>query len=89
MPKVEPDEQGRLVLSEEFLQRRHIPPSTEYWLDEREGDLILHQCIEVRGFHFPSCPDCDLRKDAISEDVMRDAGDGILPVPIVFGRRIS
>jgi hypothetical protein len=63
MPKVEPDEQGRLILSEEFLQRRHFPSSAEYWLDEREGDLILHQRIEVRGFRFPSCLDCDLRKD--------------------------
>jgi tungsten cofactor oxidoreducase radical SAM maturase len=61
MPKVEPDEQGRLVLSEEFLQRRHIPPSTEYWLDEREGDLILHPRLpDVRKIYIQPTTGCNL-----------------------------
>ena len=42
MPIVRNDEHGGLLLPEEFLQRRHIASQTEYWLDEREGDLILH-----------------------------------------------
>ena len=30
MPKVKTDDQGRLVLPEEFLKRRHITPKTKY-----------------------------------------------------------
>jgi len=37
MSKVKTDEQGRLTLPGSFLERRHISPDTEYWLDEREG----------------------------------------------------
>jgi len=63
MPKVKADDQGKLILPDAFLDRRHISPDTEYWLDEREGDLILHPCLsDVRKFHFPSSPDCDLRE---------------------------
>ena len=61
MPKVEPDEQGRLVLSKEFLQRRHIPSLTEYWLDEREGDLILHPRLpDVRKIYIQPTTTCNL-----------------------------
>jgi hypothetical protein len=42
MSKVKSDEQGRLILPDAFLKRRHISSFTEYWLDEREGELILH-----------------------------------------------
>jgi len=42
MPKVKTDDQGRLVLPEAFSKQRLISSGTEYWLDEREGDLILH-----------------------------------------------
>ena len=31
-----------MILPDAFLQRRHMPADAEYWLDEREGDLILH-----------------------------------------------
>ena len=37
MPRVTTDDQGRLVLPESFLQRRHMPKQAEYWLDDREG----------------------------------------------------
>ena len=42
MSKVKTDEQGRLILPDAFHERRHISSVTEYWFDEREGDLILH-----------------------------------------------
>jgi len=46
MPKVKTDDHGRLVLPDELLKRRHLPSNTEYWLDGREGDLIiLHPCL--------------------------------------------
>lgn len=42
MPKIVTDDQGRLSLPDDFLRRRHAPTRAEYWLNEREGDLILH-----------------------------------------------
>jgi hypothetical protein len=45
MPKVKLTPSGRLILPADFLQRRHIVPPVEYWLDEREGDLILQPCL--------------------------------------------
>lgn len=44
MPKVRLSASGRLTLPSDFLQRRHISPPVEYWLGERDGDLILYPC---------------------------------------------
>jgi len=61
MPRVKADEQGRLILSPAFLQRRHIPADAEYWLDEREGDLILHPRVpDVRKVYVEPTTACDL-----------------------------
>ena len=42
MPKLKPNEQGKLEIPASFYNRRRLAPETEFWLDEREGDLILH-----------------------------------------------
>ena len=42
MPKLKATNGRGLVLPEDFLERRHIQPELEYWLDERNGELILH-----------------------------------------------
>jgi tungsten cofactor oxidoreducase radical SAM maturase len=61
MPKVKADGQGKLILPEAFLQRRHISPDTEYWIDEREGDLILHPCLpDVRKLYVEPTTGCNL-----------------------------
>ena len=61
MSKVKTDEQGRLILPASFLQRRHISPDTEYWLDEREGDLILHPRLpDVRKLYIQPTTGCNL-----------------------------
>ena len=61
MPKVKADGQGRLVLPEEFLKRRHIPSNMEYWLDGREGDLILRPCLpDVRKLYVEPTTSCNL-----------------------------
>lgn len=61
MPKAKMDEQGRIALPEEFLQRRHIPPAMEFWLDEREGDLILHPCsVDLRKIYIEPTTGCNL-----------------------------
>ncbi len=61
MSKVKPDEQGRLTLPSSFLERRHISLNTEYWLDEREGDLILHPRLpDVRKLYIQPTTRCNL-----------------------------
>jgi tungsten cofactor oxidoreducase radical SAM maturase len=61
MSKVKTDEQGRLIIPDPFLKRRHISPNIEYWLDEREGDLILHPCLpDVRKLYIQPTTCCNL-----------------------------
>jgi tungsten cofactor oxidoreducase radical SAM maturase len=58
---VKTDEQGRLILPDGFLQRRHISSNIEYWLDEREGDLILHPRLpDVRKLYIQPTTGCNL-----------------------------
>ena len=62
MSKVKTDEQGRLIIPGAFFQRRHFSPNTEYWLDEREGDLILHSRLpDVRKLYIQPTNGCNLR----------------------------
>jgi tungsten cofactor oxidoreducase radical SAM maturase len=42
MAKLTPNNQGKIEIPSAFYQRRRLDPKTEFWLDEREGDLILH-----------------------------------------------
>ena len=42
MPKLIPNAEGQIQIPADFLHRRHLDPKTDYWLDERNGDLILH-----------------------------------------------
>jgi len=42
MAKLTPNEQGKIEIPPSFYQRRRLDPKTEFWLDEREGDLLLH-----------------------------------------------
>ncbi len=58
MAKVKTDEKGRLILPDAFLQRRHISSNTQYWLDEWEGDLILHPRL-------PDVRDCLWAQDIV------------------------
>jgi tungsten cofactor oxidoreducase radical SAM maturase len=61
MSKVKTDTQGRLILPNAFLQRRHISSNMEYWLDEREGDLILHPRLpDVRKLYIQPTTRCNL-----------------------------
>jgi len=42
MAKLKPNDQGNIEIPASFYRRRRLDPKTEFWLDEREGDLILH-----------------------------------------------
>jgi tungsten cofactor oxidoreducase radical SAM maturase len=61
MPRVHSDGQGRLVLPKAFLERRHLPLAGDYWLDEREGDLVLHPRLpDVHKLYIEPTTDCNL-----------------------------
>jgi tungsten cofactor oxidoreducase radical SAM maturase len=61
MAKVKTDNEGRLILPDEYLERRHISSDVEYWLDEREGDLIFHPCLpDVRRLYIEPTTRCNL-----------------------------
>ncbi len=73
MPRVTTDEHGRLILADDFLQRRHIRPGTEYWLDEREGDLILHPRLpDIRKLYIEPTTACNLNCRTCIRNVWED-----------------
>ncbi|MGC8839362.1 MAG: tungsten cofactor oxidoreductase radical SAM maturase [Anaerolineae bacterium] len=73
MPRVVVDEQGHLVLPQDFLARRHIAPRGEYWLDERDGDLILHPRLpDARKLYLEPTTECNLRCRTCIRNVWSD-----------------
>ena len=73
MPKVSTDDKGRLILPNEFLERRHISPKTEYWLDGREGDLILLPRLpDVRKLYIEPTTGCNLHCQTCIRNVWED-----------------
>ncbi|MBM3130532.1 MAG: tungsten cofactor oxidoreductase radical SAM maturase [Chloroflexi bacterium] len=67
------DSAGRLVLDDAFLNRRHIPPAAEYWLDERDGDLILHpRRPDARKLYIEATTGCNLQCRTCIRNVWSD-----------------
>jgi tungsten cofactor oxidoreducase radical SAM maturase len=61
MPKVSSSNGEGIVLPEDFMQRRKLPADLEYWLDERDGDLILHPCLpDARKLYIEATTVCNL-----------------------------
>lgn len=78
MPKVRVNDKGCLVLPSEFLERRHIAPQAEYWLDEREGDLLLHPCLpDVRKLYLEPTTECNLHCATCVRNVWSDAEEAM------------
>jgi hypothetical protein len=76
MPKVRANAHGGLILPDEFLARRHMLPETEYWLDERDGDLVLHPCLpDVREIHLEPTTLCNLACRTCIRSAWSDAAD--------------
>ncbi|MEW5720367.1 MAG: radical SAM protein, partial [Chloroflexota bacterium] len=73
MAIVKTDSEGRLVLDDAFLQRRHIPPAAEYWLAERDGDLILHpRRPDARKLYIEATTGCNLQCRTCIRNVWSD-----------------
>ncbi|PKO14918.1 MAG: tungsten cofactor oxidoreductase radical SAM maturase [Chloroflexi bacterium HGW-Chloroflexi-10] len=61
MKPLKPDSQNKIILPAEFLQRRHLDPQTDFWLNEREGDLILHPRLpDVHKLYIEATTSCNL-----------------------------
>jgi tungsten cofactor oxidoreducase radical SAM maturase len=74
MFKVKANEKGELALPEAFLQRRHLAPQAEYWLDEREGELILHPRLpDARKLYIEPTTACNLRCRTCIRHIWEDA----------------
>ncbi|MCX7838065.1 MAG: tungsten cofactor oxidoreductase radical SAM maturase [Anaerolineae bacterium] len=67
------DSAGRLILDNAFLERRHIQLDAEYWLDERDGDLILHpRRPDVRKLYIEATTGCNLQCRTCIRNVWSD-----------------
>jgi len=76
MPKVKSDEKGCLILPDAFFQRRHMPSNIEYWLDEREGDLVLHPCLpDARKLYIQPTTRCNLHCRTCIRNVWEETED--------------
>ncbi len=61
MPRVKADDNGCLALPSDFLARRHMVAGIEYWLDERDGDLILHPRLpDLHKLYIEPATTCNL-----------------------------
>ncbi len=61
MAKIKPNEQGQIEIPLAWYQRRRLNPQTEFWLDEREGDLILHPRLpDARKLYIEVTTACNL-----------------------------
>lgn len=61
MPKITPNQDGQFHLPKDFIQLRRLDPSDEYWLDERDGDLVLHPCRpDARKIYIEVTTACNL-----------------------------
>ncbi len=73
MPKISSDVNGNLILPKSFLDRRQMKACSEYWLNEREGDLILHPRVpNVRKLYIEPTTACNLQCSTCIRNVWDD-----------------
>ena len=62
MPKIIKNAENSIVLPQDFLDRRHVPARVEYWLDEREGDLLLRPRLpDAQKLYIEATTGCNLQ----------------------------
>lgn len=73
MPKIIKDTQNRIELPQDFLQRRHLPDQMEYWLDEHDGDIILHSRLpDAQKLYIEATTGCNLQCKTCIRNVWSD-----------------
>jgi Fe-coproporphyrin III synthase len=62
MPRVKKDKDQNITLPADFLERRGQLAPREYWLDEREGSLLLHPRVpDVKKLYIEATTGCNLQ----------------------------
>jgi Fe-coproporphyrin III synthase len=73
MPKITTDNQGRLILPDDFLQRGRLASNAEFWLDEREGELVLRPRLpDARKLYIEATTGCNLQCRTCIRNVWSD-----------------
>jgi len=61
MPNIKPNINGEILIPADFYKRRNLDPNTQFWLDEREGDLILYpRQPDARKLYIEATTACNL-----------------------------
>lgn len=61
MTDITPNSNGEILIPDGFLERRRLDPQTQFWLDEREGDLILYPRVpDARKLYIEATTACNL-----------------------------
>lgn len=61
MPNIKPNNNGEISIPADFFKRRNLDPNTQFWLDEREGDLILYpRQPDARKLYIEATTACNL-----------------------------
>lgn len=62
MPETKLLPDGTLKVPTDFLQRRHLPSQMDFWLDERDGDIVLHpRLTDIRKLYIEPTTYCNLK----------------------------
>ncbi|MGB9640615.1 MAG: tungsten cofactor oxidoreductase radical SAM maturase [Anaerolineales bacterium] len=73
MPEVKLNPDGTLNLPADFLKRRHLPLEMNFWLDERNGDIILHPCLaDIQKLYIEPTTVCNLKCITCIRNVWND-----------------
>lgn len=73
MPKVMMGKDGSIRLPEEFLQRRRLSECREWWLDQRDGEIVLLPRLpDLRKLYVEPTTDCNLNCRTCIRNVWED-----------------
>jgi tungsten cofactor oxidoreducase radical SAM maturase len=73
MPKIIKDNQNKIEIPQDFLQRRHLPEYVDYWLDEHDGDIILHsRLLDAQKLYIEATTGCNLQCKTCIRNVWND-----------------
>jgi Fe-coproporphyrin III synthase len=74
MPKVTSKAGQGIILPMDFLNRRHLSENLEYWLDAREGEIILLPRIpDVNKIYIEATTGCNLQCRTCIRNIWEDA----------------
>ena len=74
MAQVTLDDQGRLTLPDEIRRRQSISADRGYWLEEREGDIVLHPRVpDLRKLYIEPTTGCNLACRTCIRNVWEDS----------------